>query len=133
MRIYEKNDIIHSNGRGARKGMRKYFVLLISQFAFLFIISFLFYLLRPFAFIFSILFYIILPVISSVLGYQMVRKGLNPYLTIILPPISETCAGFLSAMGIGPDPLPIMITFFVTMIGAAAGDVINKTQKKGKK
>ena len=118
---------------GTRKGMRKYFVLLISRFALLFIISFLFYLLKPIALIFPILFYMILPVISSVIGYRMVRKGLNPYLTIILPPIAETCAGFLSSMGIGPDPLPIMITFFVTMIGAAAGDVINKTQKKGKK
>lgn len=112
--------------------MKKYIILMVFQFASVFIASFLSFLLRPVSVLFPILIYAFVPLFSSYLSLRLVLKGINPYLSWLLPPIAETLAGFTVTFGIGPDPLPVFITAFVSLIGSAAGDVLNKTSKKGK-
>ena len=46
---------------------------------------------------------------------------------------SEAAAGFLASMGYSPEFTAILITAFVSLIGAASGDVINKQKKKASK
>ena len=112
--------------------MKKHIFRLLLQFIFVLSVSLISYLLRPLRVIFTILIYIFIPLFSACTACRIVKKGINPYLAWILPPISETIAGFIISMGIGPDPLPIMITAFISLVGSALGDVINKTLKKGK-
>ncbi len=111
--------------------MRKYVLLMLLQFVSVFFVSFLSFLLRPVSLLYSVLVYVFVPLFSSFFSLKIVRRGVNPYLAWILPPIAETLAGFLITLGIGPYPLPIMITAFVSLVGSAAGDVITKTNKKG--
>lgn len=113
--------------------MKKYVLFLFLQFISVFFISFLSFLLRPVSVLYDILVYIFVPLFSSFTSLKIVRKGINPYLTWILPPAAETLAGFLVSLGFGPNPLPVMITAFISLVGSAAGDVLNKQYKKGKK
>lgn len=112
--------------------MKRHVRSLLIQFFSIFVLSFLFYLLRPVSVLYNILMFIILPIASAYTSFELVKRMINPYLAWILPAIAETLAGFLSSLGIGPNPLPIMITAFVSLIGAATGDVAVKFQKKDK-
>ncbi len=112
--------------------MKKHILPLLFQFISVFFASLISFLLRPVSILFSIMIYAVIPLFSSYFSLRTVLKGINPYLAWILPPVAQTLAGFLITLGIGPDPLPIMITAFVALVGAAAGDVLNKTNKKGK-
>lgn len=112
--------------------MKRMLVRLCIQFACAFALSFISYLLRPVSALYWFLIYLFIPVFSAYSAIKIVINGINPYLAWILPGISEALAGFLISLGIAPDPLPIMITFLISLIGAAIGDVINKTNKKGR-
>lgn len=103
------------------------------QFASILFVSLIVLLLRPIPVIYEILIYGFVPCICMYSAGKLVLKGINPYLTWILPPIGETAAGFLITMGFGPQPLPIMITAFLSLVGAAAGDVMKKAMKKDRK
>ena len=113
--------------------MKRHIFDLVMQLTVVFVLSLIVFLLRPLPILYPFLVYVLVPFVSMYLAGKLVLKGINPYLTWILPSIGETAAGFLITMGIGPDPLPIMITAFVSLVGASAGDVIKKTKKKGKK
>ncbi|MBQ6716346.1 MAG: hypothetical protein IJN21_07490 [Clostridia bacterium] len=113
--------------------MKKYLLLLLAQFSSVFLLSFIAYLIRPVPVVHEIVIYALVPLFSSVSAGWIVLKGVNPYLAWIFPPIAMTLASFLSTLGIGSSPLPMMITAFVSLIGAAAGDVTIKTRKKGRK
>lgn len=113
--------------------MKKYISMLVIQFLFVLMISFFSYFSKPLTAVFGILIYVIVPILSSVSSYMLVTKGFNPYLAWLLPPVAMTISSFLSTMGIGQSPLPIMITAFVSLIGSAAGDVKVKMRKKDRK
>lgn len=110
--------------------MKRHVRSLLIQFFSIFVLSFLFYLLRPVSVLYNILMFIILPIASAYTSFELVKRMINPYLAWILPAIAETLAGFLSSLGIGPNPLPIMITAFVSLIGSATGDVSVKFKKR---
>lgn len=113
--------------------MKKRLLFLLFQFASVFCVSFISYLLRPLPVLYYILIYGFVPLFSAIFSLKLVVKSVNPYLAWILPPVAQSLGGLLAAMGIAPDPLPVMVTAFISLVGAAAGDVINKTNKKGRK
>ena len=110
--------------------MKKRLFLLIMQLISVFIVSLFSYFIRPAGFIFRIFIYALLPIFSFFTAMKITIKGINPYLSWILPPVAQTLAGFLITLGIGPDPLPVFITAFLSLVGAATGDVIIKTNSK---
>lgn len=109
--------------------MKKYLLYLLTQFACIFIVSLLSYLIRPIPPIHYICIYALLPLLSCISACRITMKGVNPYLSWLLPPFAQTISGFLSTLGIGQNPLPVFITAFLGLIGGAAGDVINKMKK----
>lgn len=113
--------------------MKKHIYLLLLQFLISFFLSLAAYLLRPTGVLFFFLIYFLIPIFSAYTACKLVLKKINPYLAWLLPALAETAAGFLISLGFSPDPLPIMITSFVGLAGAATGDVLYKTNKKGKR
>ncbi len=113
--------------------MKRYLLLLLAQFLSVFLFSFIAYLIRPLSAIHLLLIYGLIPLFSLVASGWIVLGGINPYLSWIMPPVALALSGFLSTLGIGQSPLPMMITAFVSLIGAASGDTIYKLRKKGKK
>ena len=113
--------------------MKKCLLMLLGQFVMVFLLSFIAYMIRPVRGIYSILIYALIPLFSAFSAGFLVTNGINPYASWILPPIAMTAASFLSSFGMGQSPLPMMIASFVSLIGAAAGDVTVKTRKKGRK
>ena len=129
-----KNDIILKDMQNKDGwNMKKYISMLAIQFLFVLMISFFSYFSKPLTAVFGILIYVIVPILSSVSSYMLVTKGIDPYLAWLLPPVAMTISSFLSTMGIGQSPLPIMITALVSLIGSAAGDVKVKMRKKDRK
>ena len=117
--------------RGGEFGLGRYVLLFLIQLISVFILSLFSFLIRPLNLVYPISIYALVPLFSSFSAYKLTRKGINPYLSFLLPPVAETLAGFTAAMGIGPEPLPVFITAFISLVGAAAGDVRNKMTKKG--
>ena len=117
------------NVKGKRH-MRKYAKVICVHAAILFVISFVIYLTRPARGLFYVLIYPVYSILSAYSACKMVRGGVNPYLAWMPAPIMLTAAGFLTAMGFSPDILPILISAFVSLVGAATGDVINREKKK---
>ena len=113
--------------------MKKYAFMLLIQFFAVFFLSLIAYLLRPLNVVHGLLVYGLVPIVSFLRAFRLGLGRINPYLAWIGPPIAMTLAGFLSTMGIGPSPLPVMIAAMLALVGAAAGDVTVKSQKKGKK
>lgn len=110
--------------------MKKRMLSLLMQFAICFLASFLMYLLKPVPVLFDILLYACFPLFSLIGACIVVGRGVNPYAAWLLPPVAETLSGFLASMGYAPGFLSILITAFASLIGAAAGDVINKQGKR---
>ena len=66
-------------------------------------------------------------------AYRAVRRGVNPYASWILPPVAETLAGLLASMGYVPNAGGVLLTALFSLIGGAAGDVVNRqTRRRGK-
>ena len=112
--------------------MKRRLLLLLTQFASVFLLSLIGYLLRPIPLIHTIFIYALIPLLSAFGACVLVTKGINPYLTWFLPPLGMTAAAYLSTLGISQSALPMMITSFVSLIGAATGDTILKTGKRVK-
>lgn len=113
--------------------MKGHLFRLLLQLASVFLLSFIGYLLRPAYVFYQIMLYALIPLFSAFTAYKLVLKGMNPYLSWLLPPVSQTAAGFLASLGIAPDPLPVMLCAMISLVGAAAGDVKVKLRKKGRK
>ena len=73
--------------------------------------------------------YLILPAAGCLSALLAVRFGLNPYAAWILPPV---LCGLLPWAMVGfPPPFGgVLLCAFLSLIGAAAGDVLQKQKKE---
>ncbi|MCQ2437902.1 MAG: hypothetical protein MJ099_05850 [Clostridia bacterium] len=69
-----------------------------------------------------------LPILGAVSAYRVTRKGVSNYLAFWAPPITAACAHWLF-WGYPPSAGVILVCGFVSLVGAAAGEVVNRDQK----
>lgn len=112
--------------------MKQKLICLVVQFVSGFILSFLFFLIRPFSGWFRFCLFALYPVFSFLSAYKIVRKGVNPYTAWILPAAAYALCGLAVTFGIAPDPAPFFISFLTALVGSAAGDEMNKMNIKRK-
>lgn len=88
------------------------------------------YLLRPVGAAFDVLIWVLLPLLGALTAYYCVLNGINPYLAWIMPPLGQTAACLIASAGYLPSGGQMVLTAFVSLIGAAAGDTMNKRNKR---
>lgn len=67
----------------------------------------------------------IVPLGGAVAAYVAVRKGLNNYLAWLAPPLMEVLGNWL-VWGYPPAVGPVFLCGFISLVGAAAGEVRNR-------
>ena len=67
----------------------------------------------------------IMPLGGAAAGYLAVRRGLNNYLAWLAPPLMEALANLL-VWGYPPAAGPVFLCGFLSLVGAAAGEVRNR-------
>ena len=67
----------------------------------------------------------VMPVGGMAAGYIAVRRGLNNYLAWLAPPLMEAL-GNLLIWGYPPRVGPVFFCGFLSLVGAAAGEVRNR-------
>lgn len=73
-----------------------------------------------------------LPLVGAFSAYRATRRGLNPYLAWLAPPICAVAAHCLIWV-YPPSPGPVLLCALISLIGAAAGEVRNReTNDKSK-
>jgi len=72
----------------------------------------------------------ILPVIGLLSAYMVTIKGVNNYLAWIAPPLAAVAAHYLAFFYMPSSPGPLLICALCAIVGAAAGDVKNKFERK---
>ena len=65
------------------------------------------------------------PLGGAAAGYIAVRRGLNNYLAWLAPPLMEALANLL-IWGYPPSAGPVFLCGFLSLVGAAAGEVRNR-------
>ena len=119
-------------GRAMRK--RKSGALsLCAQAAAVFVLALSGKLLSPVRWLSALLLWIAVPAAGAITACQAVKKGVNPYLAWIFPPVSATFAGLIASMGYTPSAGAMLLCALVSLIGAAAGDVLTRPRKGGRK
>ncbi len=88
---------------------------------------------RPVPLVYGVLIWLVLPIIGALSSCVCTVKGVNAFIAWIMPPLGATAAGFLASLGFSPDAGPIFLLAFVSLVGAAAGDVLMKQRAKGGK
>lgn len=79
----------------------------------------------------SILAWAILPLTGAYTACKAVLHGLNNYLAWIAPPACIVAAGLL-LWGYVPHGGPVLLCAFVSLVGAAAGEVLSKDNSRHK-
>ena len=69
--------------------------------------------------------WLLMPLGGAVASYLAVRRRLNNYLAFLAPPLMEVLANLL-IWGYSPDPGPVFLCGFLSLVGAAAGEVRNR-------
>ena len=69
------------------------------------------------------------PILGFLSGLIATRKGLLNYAAWIAPPVM-LFVGYEIAWGYPPSPGPVFLCGFVSLVGAATGEVLNQRQKK---
>ena len=113
--------------------MKKYLTLMGLQLAACFTLSAAAFVLRPVSWLYKLSLWGVLPLAGGVSAFLLTEKGINPYAAWIMPPLSLLVARLLLSMGAFPDGAWFLLTAFTGIVGAAAGDVYNKTKRRGRK
>lgn len=108
-------------------------LLLCAQGASMFLLALLGHLLSPVRWVSAVLLWIAVPISGAVTACFVTVKGVSPYLAWILPPVMATFAGLIASMGYAPSAGAMLLCAFVSLIGAAAGDVLTRPRKGGKR
>ncbi len=73
----------------------------------------------------------VLPIAGCVSACLSTKKGLLNYAAMLAPPVMQVL-GHLLLWGYGPDVSPVCLCGFVSLVGAAAGEVIKRQRKQTK-
>lgn len=114
----------------AKKGKA---LILALQAVALFVLAALSAILRPVAGLYWLLKWLILPLAGAFTAYLATRKGVNPYVAWIFPPLMATLAGTLISLGYAPEGGGIVVCALISILGAATGDVINRSSHRAAK
>ena len=80
----------------------------------------------------SALIWALIPIVGAVTACKCVLHGLNNYAAWIAPPVC-TVAASLILWGYVPHAGPVLVCAFVSLVGAAAGEVLaNENKKRGR-
>lgn len=72
----------------------------------------------------------VLPLLGAVSAYLVTVKGINCYLGWIAPPAMGLLAHYLAFFYLPASAGPFFVCAVVSVIGAAAGDVVKKSKRK---
>ena len=70
-----------------------------------------------------------MPALGLISAYRATRRGLLNYAAWIAPPVCMALSHWL-LWGYLPDPGPVLLCALISLVGAAAGEVMN--QRKGR-
>lgn len=73
--------------------------------------------------------YCFLPLISAYTAARCVLRGLNNYLALVAPIILFPLS-YILIWGYMPQPAPVLLCEFITVIGSAAGEVLRSRNKQ---
>jgi len=73
--------------------------------------------------------WMLLPVLGAATSYMITVRGVNNYLAWMIPPIAGIAAHYLAFFYLPDTPGPFLACAFVSIVGAAAGDVVKKRSK----
>ena len=82
--------------------------------------------------VYSILTWAVVPLLGAVSAYRTTLRGLNNYLAWLAPPVC-TVAVHLLIWTYFPEPGPVMVCLLISIVGAAAGEVMLREQAKEQK
>ena len=71
------------------------------------------------------------PILGFISALIATRKGLLNHAAWIAPPVM-LFVGYLIAWGYPPQPGPVLLCAFISLVGAATGEVCNQQQKRKK-
>ena len=73
--------------------------------------------------------WLLMPLLGAYTALRAVRRGLLNYAAWIAPPVCE-CAAHVLIWGYLPPAGAMLLCAFVSLIGAAAGEVLNRQKKR---
>ncbi len=82
--------------------------------------------------IYNILAWAAMPILGLLSSCRATRRGLLNYAAWIAPPICMALTHWLIWTYL-PDAAPVLICAFCSLVGAAAGEVLNQQEKQAKK
>ena len=107
--------------------MKRYLILLAMQSAVCFAVSLAAVLLKPIGWLYACITWAVLPAAGAISAFLLVKKGVNPYGAWILPAVMPTIAYLVLTRGLYlPNGWSMLLMAFVSLMGAAAGDVYKK-------
>lgn len=81
---------------------------------------------------YRIVLWVVMPLIGLVSAYLTTCKGVNNYLAWIAPPAMSILAHYLVCFYLPDSAIPFFVCGLTSVIGAAAGDVVKKSSRKGR-
>lgn len=80
------------------------------------------------AWIYGLLCWVAMPLTCAASAYRATRRGLLNYAAWVLPPFCMWLGHWLR-WGYSPAPGPVLLSAFIALVGAAAGEVMNQRIK----
>ena len=89
------------------------------------------FLLKPVKTLHALLVWAVFPVFAIFISFKTVKKGVNPYLAWLPPPIGLTLGALAGTLCYLPNGGSMLLCAFASLFGAAAGDVyLNRGKKR---
>ncbi len=86
--------------------------------------------LRPLPALYHAGIWVVIPLAGACTAAGIVRKGLNAYLSWLIPPLMAAVAGVIASMGYRPNAGSVFVCALVSICGAAYGDTYVRFRKK---
>lgn len=90
------------------------------------------FVLKPLPVLHGILVWGLLPITALISAFITVRRGVNPYISWILPPVTFSLVEYFGSAGALPSWSGgcMVLIAFCAVVGSAAADVCGKQEKK---
>lgn len=123
-----KNALNKSNGISLfpKKWLWILLIQIVSMFTFSMLVSLSIWL---GALLHGICLWLIMPAAGFISSHYATRKGLLNYIAWLIPPTAQVFANLL-LWGYSPSIAPVFFCGFVSLVGAAAGEVIKRRHKR---